>query len=269
MASQSQKYLQIIAYAMIIAIFVFAISITRNCGRLPFVPKEGFSEGDTLDIALVYGPGSFYMYGDSLAGINQEIALNFSHQTGVPVKLWPLNEAASGFEKLEAGAFDILASLPLDNYIKNRFPVSESVFLDRLVLIQLADSAGNKAVNSSLDLNGRSVFVAPGSSAINRLSNLSEEIGGKIEIIEADGLSDELLCLQVASAEIPLAVVNERIAKALAKNYPLLNYDTSVSFTQFQVWVFNPSDSIVAINFNEWFDSFRISDSYRKIIDKY
>ena len=255
---------------MLIAIFIFVMGIARNCSRLPSAPKEGYSGGDTLDIALLYSPGSLYFYGDSLAGINKDIALRFGKDTSIPIKIWPINDAAEGFEKLESGAFDILASLPLDNYIKNRFLVSESVFLDRLVLVQLVDSiTGEKNINSTLDLHGTTVYVSPGSSAINRMQNLSEEIGGDIKIIEGEDMSDELLCMQVASGTIPLAVVNEKVAKKMAETYPDLHYDNSVSFTQFQVWAFNLSDSAVYHSFNSWFDSFRLTDNYRHILDSY
>lgn len=269
MAKGNTKYLQIAAYVLLAAIFVFAIGVFRNCGKLHYVEREGFSSGDTLDIALIYGPGSYYIYGDTLGGINKKIAEDFGNQTGTPIKLWPVTEPLTALENLQKGAFDILASLPLDNTIKKQFPVSESIFLDRLVLVELSDSAGGKTVNSSLDLNGKKVYVAAGSSALQRMKNLSDEIGGEVEIVEMPEMSDELLTLQVANGSIPLAVVNERVAKAIAQRYPLLKYDSSVSFTQFQVWVFNPQDTIAFKNFNIWFDSFSRTGDYLEILNTY
>lgn len=264
------RYLQIIAYVMILAIFVFVIGIARNCSRLPSIPVEGYSSGDTIDIALLYGPGGFYVYGDSLSGINKQIAGYFSLETGTPVKTWAISDAAQGMEKIEKGAFDILASVPLDNYIKKNFLVSESVFLDRLVLIQLSDStSGQKIINSSLDLDGKKIHVAAASSALQRMKNLSEEIGGKIEIIEEPDLSDELLSLKVAAGDIDFAVVNEKVAKEIAASYPRLNYDSSISFTQFQVWLFNTNDSVIYKKFNNWFEEFRNTENYRKVISSF
>lgn len=270
MAVRTPRLLQIVAYIMLTAIFIFAIAAARDCARVPASPVEGFSAGDTLDIALIYAPGSFYMYEDSLAGINKSVAAEFSSQTNRPVKFWPITDPASGIAKLENGAFDIVASLPLDNSLKKRFIVSESIFLDRLVLVQLTDSSsGEKAVNSSLQLNGKEIHVAAGSSALNRLKNLEAEIGGNIAILEEPELSDELICLQVAASSIQLAVVNERVARQIAESYPFLKYDSSVSFTQFQVWIFNPSDSILARSFNDWFETFRSTETYREIIERF
>lgn len=270
MAKGNSKYLQIAAYAMLTLIFIFAISIARDCSKISSLPVEGSSEGDTLDIAILYGPGSYYFYEDSIDGINKRIAEKFGKDCNQPYKLWPVNEPREAMFKLENGVFDIVASLPLDNSIKERFPVSEPVFLDRLVLVQLSDSLSNSTpINSSLDLNGRKVFVAAGSSAFNRLENLSQEIGGKIEIEESPELSDELLCLQVASGDVPLAVVNESIAKAIAENYPALKYDSSISFTQFQVWVFNPSDSVAFNRFNSWFKSYSKTESFQSLLNNF
>lgn len=265
-----RTYLQITAYAMLTAIAVFVMVIAQNCNRLPASTQEGFSGGDTLDIAMLYGPGSFYLDEDSLTGINIEIARIFSDSTQVPVKIWPITEPADGMNRLESGAFDILASIPLDNYIKERFKVSESIFLDRLVLLQLKDSiTGENKINSSRDLNGKEIHVASGSSALLRLRNLSDEIGGDITIIEEPELSDELLAVKVGAGDLPFAVVNEKIAKAISEKYPLLSYDSSVSFTQFQVWAFNPADSAAYLKFNNWFENFRNTDSYREIINQF
>lgn len=267
MSSRKTKYLQILSYGMITAIFVFFMTIAENCGRLPATSEDGFSKGDTLDIALIYGPGTFYINGDSLSGINLHIAEEFSKKTGLPIKTWPVADRVDALKKLEAGNYDVVASLPLDNNLKNKFPVSESVFLDRLVLIQLVDSTSDiEPITSSLHLNGKTVYVVEGSSGAQRMENLAEEIGGKIEVVELPELSDELLALKVANGSVPLAVVNEKVAKAVAEKYPNLKYDSSLSFSQFQVWVFNSAETEQLSKFNEWLDKFRTTEDYQTII---
>ena len=269
MAVNSKKYLQATAYLMLAFIFVIVIGVARDCGRVNTIATEGHSRGDTLDIAMIFAPGSYYYYGDTVSGINQRIAEEFENATLTPIKIWAITEPEEGMTKLSNGTFDIIASLPLDNTIKKRFPISESIFLDRLVLVQAGDSSGNQSVNSSLDLNDRTVVVAAGSSAAQRMKNLANEIGGNINVVEEPEVSDELLTLQVANGTIPYAVVNERVAKEISKHYPNLKYDSSISFTQFQVWLFNPSDTISFKKFNNWFDGFRTSEKYRQIINSY
>lgn len=271
MQNTGTKYLQIAAYVLITAIFVLLMGVARNCSNIHTITdSDGHSEGDTLDIAIIYGPESYYLYDDTIGGINYELEQYFISQTDLPAVVWPVTDPATALAKLQEGAFDIVASLPLDNALKVKFPVSENVFLDRLVLLQRIDSiTGEKSVNSSLDLNGKSVSVAAGSSAAQRLYNMSEENGGKIGVVEEPELSDELIALKVANGSIPYAMVNERVAENIAEKYPDLRYDSSVSFTQFQVWVFNPADSLVAEKFNNWFNTFKETQTYQEIINRY
>lgn len=272
MVSKSAKIIQLGAYLLIMLVIVFILGITKNCRRLNTeILTEGNSGGDTLDIAILYGPSSMYLDStDVISGINHDLALRFSQETGIPVKIWPVSDGKEAMDKTSKGIFDILASLPLDNEIKKNYLTTESIFLDRLVLLQTVDSISLKPkINSSLDLDGQSVWISSGSPAKNRLENLASEIGGKIEIIEEPDLSDELIALKVAAHQINYAVVNEKIVKKIADNYPDLSYESPVSFTQFQVWLFNPSDTLVYNRFSNWYEEFRLTDQYREILGIY
>lgn len=262
------KFIQIGAYLLIIVALVFILGIARNCADIKNYGEQiGHSRGDTLDIGMLYGPSSMYMEADTFAGLNHNLAMIYSRQTGIPVKIWPVADVVDAMNKTQSGAFDILASLPMDNEIKKNFLPTESLFLDRLVLLQLRDSiTGEIAVSSSLDLKGKTVYVPLGSPAAKRLENLAKEIGGEINIIEEPELSDELIAIKVGSGQIPLAVINERIAQKVSANYPSLSYDNPVSFTQFQVWLFNRNDTLQYKKFYDWFENFRTTDSYRELI---
>lgn len=264
------RYLQISIYIMILVAFIFVMGITRNCSKIATTSIEGNSGGDTIDIAIIYNPNSLYLKDDSIMGLNMDIAFQFSNEEKIPVKIWPVADMEDAMEKLYKGIFDVLASVPLDNNIKERFPTSQSIFLDRLVLVQSCDSSGaGTEVKSSLDLNGKTITIASGSPAANRIKNLANEIGGEIEILEADGLSDELVCMKVAGGEIPFAVVNEKTAESIAKDFPILSYDNPISFSQFQVWLFNPNDSVLLQNFDKWFSVFKETDDYSTLLKKY
>lgn len=267
MTRYSSKIMQIIFYLLIVVVLAFVISISRNCTRIQSSPIQGYSEGDTIDVALLYGPSSVYMYPDTLSGINFEIAAFFDQEDSRPMKLWAVTNAEEAMKQVEKGAFDILASLPLDNELKSRFPTSESIFLDRLVLVQLKNNS--QPISSSLDLSGKSIHIASGSPAKQRLENLSKEIGGEINIIEEPDLSDELITLKIADGSLPYAVVNEKVAKNVAEKYPELSYDTPVSFTQFQVWIFNPEDSVLQNDFNRWFEVFKETEDYQDLINNF
>ena len=270
MRNFSGKYLQIVFYIFILISVVFLMGITRECGTLKTKNLEGNSGGDTIDIAIIYAPQSIYFHGDSLGGINKEVASQFSIDENLPVKLWPVANLQDAMKKVETGTFDILAALPLDQNIKERFLTSESIFLDRLVLVQLIDSVDSVSiVKTPLDLHNKRIEIPSGSPALQRLQNLANEIGGDIEVHEARGLSEELLCIRVAGGKIPLAVVSEKTAMAMSEEYPQLSYDNPISFTQFQVWLFNPNDSVLLKRFNDWFSEFKTTPHYNAILKKF
>lgn len=266
-----KKHSQIVLYILLLAAVVAVMSSARRCssgGKLPPV-ESGGSAGDTIDVAIIYGPLSYYLYNDTLGGVNLDILKEFERDARRPVKLWPVVNLHESLAKLKSGDFDMLASLPADNSVKQRFLTTESVFLDRLVLIQLADSLGNVKIKSALDLPGDTIHIQRDSPAAARLANLSNEIGENIPVVTDEKLSEEYLCMKVATGEIRLAVVNERLARSMKLKYPGLSYDNPVSFTQFQVWVLPKADTLMLREVNSWLSEFMKTPRYREIVGKY
>ncbi|MDE6021954.1 MAG: transporter substrate-binding domain-containing protein [Muribaculaceae bacterium] len=199
-------------------------------------------KGDTIHAAIVYGPNSYRVLisengNDSIVGVNYQMLNDLEKKLGVKVDLVPVIDRDEALSKIKAGSYDILASLPADNYIKQNFLTTKEVFLDRMVLIQKRNENGTLSVSSALDLEGDTVHVEKESAAIRRLENLKKEIGGKINIVEEPGLSEEYIAMKVGTGVWKYAVINEKIAEEMKKLYPMLDYSTPISFTQFQVWV--------------------------------
>lgn len=270
MRNYKTKYTQTALYILLlIAVFV-VMGMTRRCNTSnPLAPvNQSESSGDTLDVAIVYGPLSYYVYSDTLGGLNYDLLLRMSAETGRPLKLWPVAELHEALTSLQEGKYDVLASLPADVEIKEKFLTTKSVFLDRLVLLQLQDSSGKTKINSPLDLGNDTVFIEKESPAGLRLSNLSDEIATSIPVKEIN-LSEEYLCMKVATGEIPLAVVNEKTAKKLQQQYPMLSFDNPVSFSQFQVWLLPQKDTILLRQTDKWLDTFLKSQDYQQMVKKY
>ncbi|MDE5974948.1 MAG: transporter substrate-binding domain-containing protein [Muribaculaceae bacterium] len=265
------KYSQLLLYFSLIVIVVVAMVFTRRCSSATPLPPvvKGASGGDTIDVAVIYGPMSYYMYDDTIGGVNYDMLRKFAGDSDKEIKMWPVVNLHDALLKIEDGTFDILASLPADNDVKKRFNTTESVFLDRLVLVQTADSAGNTAVKSALDLAGDTVRIQKDSPASGRLANLSNEIGAEIHVRKEEKLSEEYLCMKVANGEFKYAVVNEKVAEKMKLKYPNLSYDNPVSFTQFQVWILPKGDTAVLRSLNSWISDFVKSPDYQSIIKKY
>lgn len=266
-----QKYGQTVIYILLLATVIIIMAGTRRCDRGMTLPAitQGDSRGDTIDVGIVYGPMSYYVYNDTLGGLNLDMLNAMKNGLGRPVRLWPVVSLHDALRRLEKGNFDMLASLPSDNSIKQRFLTSRSVFLDRLVLIQLTDSNGEKKVKSALDLGNDTVYIPKESPAAARLANLSNEIGTQIPTAQRDDLSEEYLCMMVGSGKIPLAVVNEKTARSMQKEYPRLSFDSPVSFTQFQVWLFARGDTALRTSVDRWLDDYQSTPAYKELIRRY
>ena len=197
---------------------------------------------DTIRAALVYGPASYRVLtasdgGDSIVGVNYHLLKDLGDSLGVVLEIHPVIERDAALAKVASGYFDILASLPADNHLREKFLTSTEVSLDRLVLLQRKAGDGSLRARSALALADDTVHVEKGSAAVRRLLNLQKEIGDSIHIAEEEGLSEEYLAMKVASGVWRYAVVNEKTAAEMRSHYPDLDYSTPVSFTQFQVWI--------------------------------
>lgn len=244
------------------------MGITKNCSTLN-LPEMKYKQsgGDTLDVAISYGPLSYYLYDDTLGGLNYDILRYFQNQTSSPLKLIPVSNIDKALSQLEQNKIDLVAALPADYNLKKRFLTSESIYLDRLVLLQNLER--EKKINSVLDLGEDTVMVSKGSPALARLLNLRDETGIDIPIKEMEDLSEELLCLNVVINKNHLVVVNEKIAKKMQAEYPILSFENPISFTQFQVWLFNKNDTLLMKKIDNWFNEFKFTEEYKDLLRRY
>ena len=76
----SQTFLYIILLACILGLMLFA----RRCDSGLHLPQlmTGGSKGDTIDVGLIYGPMSYYIYDDTLGGMNYELILRMEKEIG-------------------------------------------------------------------------------------------------------------------------------------------------------------------------------------------
>lgn len=278
MHSYKTKYSQIALYVLLLIAVLVVMGMTHRCSNSNALSPvvKGNSPGDTLDIAVLYGPLSLYAYTDTisgnpvdtLGGLNYDLLSRMEKATGRAINLWPVSDLHDALDGLQKKKFDMLASLPADASVKEQFLTTKSVFLDRLVLVQKNDSDTIKMIKSALDLGHDTVYIEKGSPALTRLKNLSDEIGMSIPVKEVN-LSEEYLCMKVATDEFPLTVVNEKTAERMEHRYPDLSYDNPVSFTQFQVWILPKSDTLLLQMTDKWLDEFMQTQEYKELIYRY
>ena len=261
---------RIILYVALLCVAIGAMFALRRCNsELYPAARIGQSEGDTLDVAIIYSPMSYYLYDDTIGGFNYDMLRLYAKDQHRPIRFWPVVSLDDALQRLNDRDFDLLASLPIDQEFKVKYAYTSDLFLDRQVLIQRRDSRGMLTVTSSLDLAGETLHIEKDSPIEFRIHNLEREIGATIHIERHPELSSEYLFLKVASGELRYAVVNERVARPLLEHYPEVSIETPVSFTQFQAWVLHPQDTAMLHNLNTWIDSIKQTPVYEQILMRY
>lgn len=221
--------------------------------------------GDTINVAIAYSPMSLYRYADTLGGFNYEMLREMGRMYGDRFKFYPVASVSGSLDELSRGKYDILvADIPVTASLRERFRLSVPVYTDRMVLV-----SRDTTVTSPLGLAGRSVWVVAGAPSVERLDNLSREIGDSIDIHDAHAYTAEQLVMLVAAGEIPRAVVNRAVAERMLAEYPDVKISTHISFSQFQSWIMNKDSHALADTVDAQIHRFKLTPEYRALIEKF
>ncbi len=221
---------RVLLYVILLIVTLGVMFSLRRCQQFE-TGTEKVAPSDTLRVAIQYAPGSFYMDGDTLAGVDYEALKGL----GLPYLLYPITNPAEGLNGLNEGRYDlVIADMPLTADSTAEYLFTEPVYVDRQVLVQRSP----RDVNSVVELKDKRVSVAENSPMAARLKNLADEIGAPITIDERPETSEKLLInLSHAHDGVDYVVVNESVAKDLAADYPNLDFSVPVSLNQFQPWI--------------------------------
>ncbi|MEP0366755.1 MAG: transporter substrate-binding domain-containing protein [Cyclobacteriaceae bacterium] len=221
-----------------------------------------------------------FLYKGHTMGYEYELLQLYAKEIGVDLRMNITTSLQEGFEKLNAGEGDILAyNLTVTKERKTRIAFTEYHNLVRSVLVQSKPDnwrdmklheIENTMLRNQVDLIGKTVYVRAGSSYVERLENLSEEIGGDINIIEDDpDVETEGLIRKVAEGEIPYTVADEDVALVNATYYSNLDIKTPVSFPQQVAWGVRKNAPGLLSSLNEWILTMKKTADYYVIYDKY
>lgn len=270
---QPVKGRRIALYVVLLAAVLFTMVALYTCGDNSGKGMKSHvatgDRGDTLFVAITHSPMSYYLYGDTIGGLNYDMLRIMAADMGRPIRFIPVLSLEESLDALTARQVDILASLPITADMRDKYLFSEDVFLDRQVLVQLNGKDGKPNAASVLDLAGDTVHIEKNSPVRQRLDNLSAEIGAPVTILSHPELSDEYLFLKVAGGELRYAVINEKTAARMHLKHPEVNIDTPIGFTQFQAWLTRRRDVALHDSIDSWLTRFKATDRYRRLLERY
>ena len=125
-------------------------------------------------------------------------------------------------------------------------------------------------IRNPLELDNKTIHVQRNSAHAIRLENLSEEIGGQINIVEAEpGVDAETLIKKVADGEIDFTVAEENVALVNATYYSNIDVKTPVSFPQKIAWATRINAPQLLETVNIWLQGMKKQTDYYVIYNKY
>lgn len=217
--------------------------------------ESAHSLPDTLRVATLYSPTSYFIYRDQPMGYDYTLVDSLARQKHMVLDIKVAPNLSAAVAMLDSGIVDLIASeVPVtEHYLKYVLPCGPENLTSQ-VLVQ-PKIQGQAPVTDVTELVGREVFVEKDSKYLRRLNNLNDELGGGIEIREVDGdtLITEDLISMVADGKIPLTVVDSDIARLNRTYYPGLDIDVPVSLPQRGAWAVAPGKQWLADSIDAWF----------------
>lgn len=232
-------------------------------------------------IALIDNSSTgLFLYKGRTMGYEYDLLKMFTDSVGVDLKINIVTNLEEAFEKLDRGEGDIMAyNLTVTKERKERINFTHYHNLVRLMLVQRKPDQWREMklheiekmmIRNPVDLIGAQVFVRYQSSYLDRLINLSDEIGGEIIIIEdAPEIETEHIIQKVASGEIDYTVAEEDISLLNATYFPNLDVKTAVSFPQQIAWGVRKNAPLLLDTLNQWILEMRKHPDYYTVYNKY
>jgi membrane-bound lytic murein transglycosylase F len=228
-----------------------------------------------LNVAVDYSSTSYFVYKGQPMGFQYELLKALAKDLGVELDIHITKNLSEAFNGIKTSEFDIIAKNLTVTRKRNKIvDFTEPLALTRQVLVQRsseADKSDNEdyQVNSVLDIAGKSIYVKQNSAYVQRLKNLSEEIGESITIVEDSVYGVEQLIALVASGEIDYTVCDENVAIVNQRYYPWIDISVPVSFEQKVSWAVRNNSSELKTYLDNWILEYQKTSEYHYIYNKY
>lgn len=210
---------------------------------------------DTLHVATLYSPTSYFLYRETPMGYHYALVKQFCEDKGIVLDLSIAPGMPRLIELLDSGKIDVAAcEIPVTGATKQHIVACGPESITHQVLVQPKASDKQTPVTDVTQLVGREVYVEADSKYHHRLENLNKELGGGIIIkpVARDNLITEDLITMVSQGKIPLTIVDSDIARINRTYYPDLDISLEVSFPQRSAWGVNTSEKWLADSIDSW-----------------
>lgn len=212
---------------------------------------------DTLRVATLYGPLSFFFFHDDTMGYDYSLIKDFAVAKNLKLDIVVATSLDSAMNLLDSGKIDVIAyGVPVTAEFNRLVSHCGPEITTTQVLVQRV-ARKSERITDVTQLVGRKVSAQRNTQFQYRLENLNDEIGGGIDInlLGGDSISQEDIIELVSTGQLEFGIVNSDIA-AINKNY-YRNLDVSldISFAQKSAWAVAKNRTWLGDSITDWFDT--------------
>lgn len=226
---------------------------------------------DTLRVATLYSPRSYFIYRDEPMGYDYSLLSDFAEAQHVRLDLEVATSLKSAIAMLDSGKVDLVAyEVPMTSTYSDKVLYCGPTSLTEQVLVQ---PGGAEPITDVTQLIGKDVYVQGGGKYQQRIEHLNNELGGGINIhlIDRDTMIIDDVLAMVAEGQIPLTVVDSDVAQLNKTYYPNLNITLPLSFKQRASWAVRKDEKWLADSINAFFGSDaerqQVAQTYRRYFE--
>jgi membrane-bound lytic murein transglycosylase F len=223
---------------------------------------------DTLLVGTLYGATSYFYFRDEVLGFDYEMIGNLSKKLNVKLKFVVARSQNELTQMLDNGKIDIVGcnvreQLTLKRKYNFVFPQANTY----QVLVQ---NIGPEYVSDVTELEGKTVYVRSTGVFHDRLQNLNDEIGGKINMVTVpDSVSDEDLIEMVASKKISYTLAFRNMGLLYKSYYQNIDCRIQIGFNQRNGWLVRKGSKQLTEAINMWTMTDATQDLEHKLLRKY
>lgn len=287
-----QNYTKYRPVAFLTAIALILVLLIKGCGirsSSDHNPNAQLVSGDDLSeirdrgklvVLTENSSTSFFIYRGEPMGFEYELLERLAEYLEVDLEIVIAEDMNDIFNQLNSGQVDLLAcNLTITKERAELVNFTAPYLLTKQVLVQRKPDYWDKMSKSELDdylitntieLIGQEVHVRENSSFYDRLINLSNEVGGPIDVIPAPGNNDtEGLIRMVAEGDILYTVADENVALINQTYYENLDVNCAISFPQQIAWAVRKGSTELLKEINQWLNQNIGSSTFNTIYNRY
>lgn len=223
---------------------------------------------------------SYFIYRGQPMGYEYELLQSLSKFLELELKIRVISGIEKSVNLLNRGEGDVIAfPLTITKERTGYLAFTDAQFSTSQVLVQRKPPNWRRmppaflersVVRNPVDLIGKKVHVLDKSSFMERLENLSGEIGGQILIVEDSAAAEtESLIQKVADGEIQFTVTDQSIAMVNVIYFPDLDVETVLSLPQQIAWAVRKNSPDLQDAVNRWLAELKKNGRFKMIYDKY